>query len=445
MHSLQIMDSHTVTQRAPPLADSMSPVDQLGALLAQAAHKGLHAYIQKNIGEESPSEYGRVSDRVASSILKSARLSQLTGGVQATVSKALYTEGRAQGPTNPQARLPYQDTLTSDEIEMYGNPENNKSLIDLAHSDIGRIRLSTVDRNAFLHSAGEFRAGNLLPLLARRLQARCQGVATDDIYGPQCESIGCAQFFDALTPGDISLVTAVLTARTAATKAAGGIDSFAYFACEENNVFVSKGEHWQRSGALFGSIAAICNAWNATVQVYYGSPRPGSLAYDKMQPKLFTTNDARRTIAAISLVAHANPERAERELLAFHPHIADPKANARAQLLQRYSPGHIVHIAIHDIEKHVDTCVAAHAVAQLEVQNFAHSASTSTTHRLQQDGELVISDGANFKWMPPVGRSAPIGNTVRRARTFNTSAVSHAARSNTSWRSQDRRNSLAQV
>jgi hypothetical protein len=429
-------------------------MDQLGALLTEAAHNGMRAYISQNIVDESLSEYGVVSNRVASSILRSARLSHITGGIQSTVSKALYTEGRAKGPTQPGTKLPYQDTLTPDEIEMYGNPQNNKTLIDLANSDIGRIHLDPGERASILHNGGDFRAANLLPIVARRIHARCQGVATDDVYGPQCESINCAQFFDALTPGDISLVTAVLTARTAGTKSHGGMDTFAYFACEENNDFVSKGEHWQRSGALFASVAAICNAWNATVQVYYGSPHSGTMAYNEMQPKLFTTNDARRAIAAISLVAQAHPDRVERELLAFHPHIADPKANARAQLLQRHSPAHIAHIVEKDIDGHVEACVTAHALAQLEVQNFARSASTNATHRLQQDGELVISDGVNFKWMPPVGRSAPVRNTVRdrttphttrNTRTFNASADPLRAPRSENWRVQNRRGSAPQV
>jgi hypothetical protein len=379
-------------------------LEKLHTLATQAAINGVNTYIAKAV-HGSPVN----PEQVAARVLQSARLSKIHDGIQSLTTKTLYSESRAKGPTQPGSVLPYQDTLTPDERARFGDPTGAHSLIAIASTLDSGIRINNGERKQILESAGYVRAACLAPLSLKRLYGRIHGKNTYDATGDGTAAMEPDQIFDALCPKNMSLATAVLTARSAATKTTGGLDTFAYYECPENNFGAHPGENWQRSGPMFGITKAIAEVWNAAVQAHMHHPKPRTAEFTEMQRMLFTTKDAMRVCAAISLAASANPVQAERELQAFHVHLATEEARVSTQKLLRFSPEHIQFQTRESMENHVEECVQAKNDDAVETERYKHTIAAMTPEelrQLQERGELVVTDGAQFRWLAPACRPA---------------------------------------
>ena len=205
-------------------------------------------------------------------------------------------------------------------------------------------------------------------------------------------SIGAETLFDLLTPGDISLPMAILTAYNAGLKDTGGLDAFAYYDCQANNPGTFRGQSWQRSGPLHATIKAVSEAWNAVVQ-------RSVLSQSEKDLLLFSDSEARRVCAIVSKVAQVNPERAARELVAFHPHLS-PKARGKVEGIQRFAPTHAAYLSGTDEEAHVQACADNFAREKLEAKAMTRSAAVVDDGRARPDGILTVADGRHYAWLP---------------------------------------------
>ena len=242
--------------------------------------------------------------------------------------------------------------------------------------------------------------------------------------------------FDMLSPGDMSLPMALLTAYSAGLKENGGFDAFAYYDCAQNNPGTLRGQSWQRSGPMFGAAKSIAEAWNAAVQ-------RSSLPSDDKQLLLFCEEEVRRTCALISMIAQANPARARAEIESFHPHLSD-SARFNVGNIQRFAPPHAAYIAPEDFEAHVRQCTDRKERDAEAARKMTRAVCVPDDGMLRPDGVLTVSDGKHYPWVPldMVTRSVVSGVCNRdprspRASRWHPSNQTHSespAYKRSSWR-----------
>jgi hypothetical protein len=391
----------------------------ISQVLHRCVSNGLSAYLERvsNVENDDPKSKD-IHNQISNTILQSSRLCKIEDALTSAVTKMLLTDARASGPTDPLSLLPYQHTLNATEIAQISG---RYSLISIAHSDIGLINVTQAERDAILEHAGFLRAPCLAPCSAKRMNGRLNGISTYDVVGTECASIHVKDVFDMLSPGRLSLSTAVLTARQAGTKIQGGIDNYAYYECSENNPGAVAGENWQRCGGMFAIAKSLAEAWNASVQAYYRSPKAGTEAHANIQRMLFTDLDAQRVCAAISLAARVNPTLAEQELASFYPNIIDPAARERALLLTRHNAQHISKIPQND------DAIRAHVVDCLPHSSYSTAAPNINVKKVHQEvnGKLTVNDGVDFLWLAPVCRTAGM---------YPSRKLSQKPNKNASWR-----------
>jgi hypothetical protein len=390
-----------------------SPAQTITDVLNRCVQNGMATYLEKvsNFQKDQVCPDAMdTRDRILTSIMKSSRLSKIEESLAASVTKMLLNDARASGPTDPSSILPFQNMLTAEEVRQIGDNTNNFSLIAIARSDIGCLNVTFEERNAILEHAGFLRGPCIAPCSAKRMNGRNLGISTYEVIGPDCVSIHVKDVFDMLSPGRLSLATAVLTARQTGTKIVGGIDNYAYYECIENNPGAVPGENWQRCGGMFAISKSLAEAWNASVQAYYRSPVAGTQEHADIQRMLFTVDDAQRVCAAISLAARAQPELAEKELNSFFPHISSKEARQRGALLQRHNAEHISHIPTDDVatRAHVDSCASNVSLGYgvSATNKTSGSDNANKTQRSTVNGTLKISDGTGYLWLAPTSRTA---------------------------------------
>jgi hypothetical protein len=198
--------------------------------------------------------------------------------------------------------------------------------------------------------------------------------------------------FDALSPGDVSLPMALLTAYGAALKESGGIDAFAYYDCAQNNPGTLRGQSWQRSGPMFGAAKSIAEAWNAAVQ------RSSLPSVDK-KLLLFREQEVRRTCALVSKIAQANPARARAEIESFHPHLSE-SARINVEDTQRFAPPHAAYIAPDEFEAHVRQCTARKERDAQAARKMTRAVCSPDDGVARPDGVLTVSNGEHYPWVP---------------------------------------------
>jgi len=198
--------------------------------------------------------------------------------------------------------------------------------------------------------------------------------------------------FDSLSPGDMSLPMAVCTAYNAGLKESDGADQFAYYDCANNNPGTMCGQSWQRSGPMYAVTKALAEAWNAAVQRSH-------LPFEEKQLYLLTETEARRTCAIISNIVRADPVKATKELISFHPHL-DSAARRNVTSIQRFAPPHASYVDASELENHINECVRQKERERDEAMKMTRAVSAPDDGKKRPDGLLTVSDGKHYAWVP---------------------------------------------
>jgi hypothetical protein len=120
-------------------------------------------------------------EEIAHKIGTSARFATVAGKLAMWVEKALQVDARAQGPTDPDAFVPYTECLRPEDSVFCSG--DGASLVQLARSNVGRVSIDSSTRRMILKNP-VYVQNSLRPLQVRRLNAQASGKPIDSVIGP---------------------------------------------------------------------------------------------------------------------------------------------------------------------------------------------------------------------------------------------------------------------
>lgn len=328
----------------------------------EAFRKEVHSHVQQ------------VVDRVLDTLAKTADPSQqpfsdfqpassrLIQRLDGEVTKALKSNGFQRSIASPGYYIPYTHLLpkdfdpgTTNLIELANNPTIGRKRVP--HDLVANV-LQTW-HNDFMVPQNKF-----APFNCQKISCLYFGTPASMISGDLARGVPMGHLWNCLTPAaqgttpysmfseksytppetvEFDLVQALLTGRKSATFSKPlRLDEALYYDSPQNNLCSPGEERYTMCGSMFRCAKQLSEAWNAMISALHNHPAEGTLAWNHMQPYLYTPDEVKQVLAAMSAVVHANYEQAEQDAELFYPgrmragNFKDP----RLQQLQR----HVCHL-----------------------------------------------------------------------------------------------------
>lgn len=262
---------------------------------------------------------------------------QLTKDLNESFRRAVEEAGLQHSIKSKCYFLPYQDTLNSEACAhaVAGG------LVTLANSGLGLKSVNYKYVSHVLENKGSTQyaisQNRLSPYNCAALNARYWGCSREDVIGPDAnKSIPFQNLWGVLSPPaqdttgwhqfgnpnfqppeyvEFDLVQALLTGRNIGqANNPYVLEKWAHYDHSNNCGSNSSGnERFSRCGPLFKSARNLAEAWNSVMQSVHGYPEPNTPQYAEMVQSMYTVEDVKRVIAAISYVINQNYEQACRE------------------------------------------------------------------------------------------------------------------------------------
>jgi hypothetical protein len=250
--------------------------------------------------------------------------------LQNAFRRVLESYGLRKGPSVQDSYLPYQDLLS---VELKEGIENGTiGLVSMANEwDVCTKYVSGVLFSKQNLESARVPMQRLLPFSTKMIHVgrtnmkmksavgdHARGILFNDLW--ECVSPTMVAPFQGEPPTNASdprvpanvkrfdLITALMTLRTCAfSPITPVLDDAFYYECPQNTIGVNA-ERYDHCGPMFKGAKNLVEAWNVTVHLAHGNPRIGTARYEDLQPDLFTTDDLKRALGAISLLVNKHPE-----------------------------------------------------------------------------------------------------------------------------------------